>query len=133
MSWKRILTLVGVTAAIAIIAVASTLAATNGGSNTPAQVDEPINGPVVRSDEGIGPNDPSIVHNVEIPDGDSVGVEDSPTLEGPSVRAADEVGIPTPGTPARGSISDLQDVEQLRTLFGQDDGEIRLVLLLSPT
>ncbi len=35
--------------------------------------------------------------------------------------------------PARGSISDLQDVEQLRTLFGQDDGEIRLVLLLSPT
>ena len=35
--------------------------------------------------------------------------------------------------PALGSISDLQDVEQLRTMFGQDDGEIRLVLLLSPT
>ncbi len=35
--------------------------------------------------------------------------------------------------PTRGSLSDLQDVEQLRTLFGQDDGEIRLVLLLSPT
>ncbi len=35
--------------------------------------------------------------------------------------------------PAIGSISDLQDLEQLRTMFGQDDGEIRLVLLLSPT
>ena len=38
--------------------------------------------------------------------------------------------------PAVGSISDLQDledVEQLRAMFGQDDGEIRLVLLLSPT
>ncbi len=35
--------------------------------------------------------------------------------------------------PSLGSISDLQDVEQLRTLFSQDDGEIRLVLLLSPT
>ncbi len=35
--------------------------------------------------------------------------------------------------PSLGSISDLQDVEQLRTMFGQDDGEIRLVLLLSPT
>ena len=34
---------------------------------------------------------------------------------------------------ALGSISDLQDVEQLRTMFSQDDGEIRLVLLLSPT
>ncbi len=32
-----------------------------------------------------------------------------------------------------GSISDLQDLEQLRTMFSQDDGEIRLVLLLSPT
>ena len=31
-----------------------------------------------------------------------------------------------------GSISDLQDLEQLRTMFSQDDGEIRLVLLLSP-
>jgi len=80
-----------VTAAIAIIAVASTLAATSGGSNTPTQVNEPINGPVVRSDEGIGPNDPSIVHNVEIPDRDSMGVEDSPTLEGPSVHPDDEV------------------------------------------
>ena len=35
--------------------------------------------------------------------------------------------------PAFGTISDLQDVEQLRSMFGQDDGEIRLVLLLSPT
>ena len=35
--------------------------------------------------------------------------------------------------PALGSISDLQDVEQLRSMFGQDDGGIRLVLLLSPT
>ena len=35
--------------------------------------------------------------------------------------------------PVHGSLSDLQDVEQLKTLFGQDDGEIRLVLLLSPT
>ena len=35
--------------------------------------------------------------------------------------------------PALGSISDLQDVEHLRSMFGQDDGEIRLVLLLSPT
>ena len=32
-----------------------------------------------------------------------------------------------------GSISDLEDLEQLRTLFNQDGGEIRLVLLLSPT
>ena len=35
-----------------------------------------------------------------------------------------------------GTISDLQDledVEQLRAMFGEDDGEIRLVLLLSPT
>lgn len=34
---------------------------------------------------------------------------------------------------ARGSISDLQDIEQLRTMFVQDDGEVRLFLLLSPT
>ncbi len=34
---------------------------------------------------------------------------------------------------SRGSISDLRDMEQLRTSFNQDDGEIRLVLLLSPT
>ncbi len=32
-----------------------------------------------------------------------------------------------------GSLTDLQDVEELRTLFNQDDGNIRLVLLLSPT
>ncbi len=30
-------------------------------------------------------------------------------------------------------LQDLEDVEQLRAMFGQDDGEIRLVLLLSPT
>ena len=34
---------------------------------------------------------------------------------------------------ARGSISDLQDMEQLQTMFVQDDGEVRLFLLLSPT
>ncbi len=32
-----------------------------------------------------------------------------------------------------GSLTDLQDVEELGTLFIQDDGNIRLVLLLSPT
>jgi len=32
-----------------------------------------------------------------------------------------------------GSLTDLLDVEELRTLFNQDDGNIRLVLLLSPT
>ncbi len=32
-----------------------------------------------------------------------------------------------------GSLTDLQDVEELRTLFNKDDGNIRLVLLLSPT
>ncbi len=32
-----------------------------------------------------------------------------------------------------GSLTDLQDVEELGTLFNQDDGNIRLVLLLSPT
>ena len=32
-----------------------------------------------------------------------------------------------------GSLTDLQDVDDLRTLFNQDDGNIRLVLLLSPT
>ncbi len=31
------------------------------------------------------------------------------------------------------SLTDLQDVEELGTLFNQDDGNIRLVLLLSPT
>ncbi len=30
-------------------------------------------------------------------------------------------------------LQDLEDVEQLREIFVQDDGEIRLVLLLSPT
>ena len=42
-------------------------------------------------------------------------------------------GKSTVDVSALGSISDLQDVEQLRTMFNQDDGEIRLVLLLSPT
>ena len=32
-----------------------------------------------------------------------------------------------------GSLDDLQDTEGLRTLFNHDDGEIRVVLLLSPT
>ena len=64
MSWKRILTLVGVTAAVGAIVAASTLAATGGGSNTLAQADELINGPVVQSDEGIEPNDPS---TLEVP------------------------------------------------------------------
>ncbi len=32
-----------------------------------------------------------------------------------------------------GSLTDLQDVEELGTLFNHDDGNIRLVLLLSPT
>ncbi len=32
-----------------------------------------------------------------------------------------------------GPLTDLQDVEELGTLFNQDDGNIRLVLLLSPT
>ncbi len=32
-----------------------------------------------------------------------------------------------------GSLTDLQDIEELGTLFNQDDGSIRLVLLLSPT
>ncbi len=31
------------------------------------------------------------------------------------------------------SLTDLQDVEELQTFFNQDDGNIRLVLLLSPT
>ena len=32
-----------------------------------------------------------------------------------------------------GPLTDLRDVEELRTLFNLDDGNIRLVLLLSPT
>ena len=32
-----------------------------------------------------------------------------------------------------GPLTDLQDVEELGTLFNQDDGNIRLVVLLSPT
>ncbi len=32
-----------------------------------------------------------------------------------------------------GPLTDLQDDEELQTLFNQDDGNIRLVLLLSPT
>ncbi len=32
-----------------------------------------------------------------------------------------------------GPLTDIQDIEELRTLFNQDDGNIRLVLLLSPT
>ncbi len=32
-----------------------------------------------------------------------------------------------------GSLGDLQDTEGLRTLFNQDDGAVRVVLLLSPT
>ncbi len=32
-----------------------------------------------------------------------------------------------------GSLTDLQDVEELGTLFNQHNGNIRLVLLLSPT
>ncbi len=32
-----------------------------------------------------------------------------------------------------GPLTDLQNVEELGTLFNQDDGNIRLVLLLSPT
>ncbi len=32
-----------------------------------------------------------------------------------------------------GSPGDLQDTEELRTLFNQGDGEIRVILLLSPT
>ncbi len=32
-----------------------------------------------------------------------------------------------------GPLTDLQNVEELGTLFNQDDGYIRLVLLLSPT
>ncbi len=32
-----------------------------------------------------------------------------------------------------GSLTELPDVEELATLFNQDDGNIRLVLLLSPT
>jgi len=83
LNWKRILTLVSLTAAISTVAAVSTLAVTSGGSNTPAPVDEQINGDVVRSDEDIGSDDPGIVHNVEIPDDGSVEVEDSPTLEGP--------------------------------------------------
>ena len=31
------------------------------------------------------------------------------------------------------SLKDLQDIDELRELFNQDDGAIRLVLLLSPT
>ena len=34
---------------------------------------------------------------------------------------------------SRGSLGDLQDTEELRTLFNQDDGEVRVILLLSPT
>ncbi len=34
---------------------------------------------------------------------------------------------------SRGSLGELQDTEELRTLFNQDDGQIRVVLLLSPT
>ena len=34
---------------------------------------------------------------------------------------------------SRGSLGDLQDIEDLRTFFNQDDDAIRLVLLLSPT
>ncbi len=32
-----------------------------------------------------------------------------------------------------GSLTDLQDIEELGTLFNKDDENIRLVLLLSPT
>ena len=34
---------------------------------------------------------------------------------------------------SHGSLGELQDTEELRTLFNQEDGQIRLVLLLSPT
>ena len=33
----------------------------------------------------------------------------------------------------RGTLGDLQDTEELHTLFNQDDGQVRIVLLLSPT
>ena len=32
-----------------------------------------------------------------------------------------------------GTLSDLQDIEQVRTMFNQDEGAVRLVLLLSAT
>ncbi len=32
-----------------------------------------------------------------------------------------------------GPLTDLQDVEELQTFYNQDDGNIRLFLLLSPT
>ncbi len=38
-----------------------------------------------------------------------------------------------PGIGSTSVLQDIEDVEQLRTMFVQDDGEIRLVLLLSPT
>ena len=42
-------------------------------------------------------------------------------------------GTPIDAEPELGSISDLENMEQLRTLFNQDISETRLVLLLSPT
>ena len=40
---------------------------------------------------------------------------------------------PVATRPPSGPLTDLQDVEDLRASFNQDDGSIRLVLLLSPT
>ncbi len=37
------------------------------------------------------------------------------------------------GESPRGTLGDLQDTEELQTLFNQDDVQIRIVLLLSPT
>lgn len=34
---------------------------------------------------------------------------------------------------SRVSLGDLQNIEELQTAFNQDDGDIRVVLLLSPT
>ncbi len=54
----------------------------------------------------------------------------TPAVGEPALGAVSDQDVEQP---AIGSISDLQDVEQLRSMFGQDDGEIRLVHLLSPT
>ena len=38
-----------------------------------------------------------------------------------------------PTDPPPGFLEELRDIEELQTRFNQDDGAIRLVLLLSPT